>query len=267
MRGIEVGPSYRPICPKSGGWSILVVDHANRESLIEKYEKWNVDTTSIESVDVVLDDRGLDGIDQEQQYDFLIASHVIEHAPDPIRFLLSAARLLKAGAVLRLAVPDKRFCFDILKPTSTAGQLVQAYVEGRTRHSLGQVLDALMLHVVRDGQIVFPDIGPDDRLAFAHPALEAYSMATRITAAGTYHDVHGWVYTPASFAAVWGHLAAIGLFPFRIRQIIPDGRHEFLVEALREDPEIVVDQQNAINLLKAAILEQAEPLRSRNSQP
>lgn len=260
MPGIEIGPSYRPIFPKSDGWNVIVADHADRAQLVRKYQAWGVDTTKMEEVDVVLGASGLDAISPRGHYAYLAASHVIEHVPDPIGFLHSAAGLLVPGGALRLAVPDKRYCFDLLKPVSTAGQLVQAHVERRSRHTLGQYVDALMLHVTRRGEIVFPDVCADDPLSFAHPAAEAYAMARRIDAGREDVDVHGWVFTPSSFAAVLGQLAAIGLLPFRIRSIVPDGRHEFLVDAVRAEPGTGPDPAAVIDMLRAALREQADPV-------
>lgn len=241
MRGIEIGPSYRPLCPKRAGWNVVVADHAGKEDLIRKYNSWQVDTSSIEDVDVVLGDRGLADIQPKEHYDYIVASHVIEHVPDPIGFLHEAASLLKPRGHLRLAVPDKRFCFDLLKPVSTTGQLLQAFSEKRTRHSLAQFIDALMLHVTRNGEILFPDLSSGDKLCFAHPATEAYRMAVEIVSSGQPFDVHGWVFTPASFSGICDQLAAIGSLPFRIVRIVADDQHEFLVDAVRDDQPVAED--------------------------
>ena len=57
-------------------------------------------------------------------FDAILASHVLEHMPDPISFLTSAQQLLKPDGLVILALPDKRFMFDFFKPmTSTADWL------------------------------------------------------------------------------------------------------------------------------------------------
>ena len=43
----------------------------------------------------------------ETSLDFVIASHVIEHAPNPIAALVAAHRVLRSGGKLILIVPDK----------------------------------------------------------------------------------------------------------------------------------------------------------------
>jgi 2-polyprenyl-3-methyl-5-hydroxy-6-metoxy-1,4-benzoquinol methylase len=257
MRGIEIGPSYRPLCPKSQGWNVMVVDHASRADLVAKYSAWNVDTSLIEDVDLVLDDAGLESIQPKQAYDYILASHVIEHLPNPLGFFRAAADLLKPSGRLRLAVPDKRFCFDLLKPTTTAGELIQAYAENRHRHTLGQIVDALMMHVTCNGSITFGSVGETDRLALPHSPAEAYRLATQATQSGEHFDVHGWVYTPSSFMLAYRQLAEMGLLPFRIEAVIPDGRHEFLVDAVRDDSIPPTNGMETVATLRAILEEQA----------
>jgi 2-polyprenyl-3-methyl-5-hydroxy-6-metoxy-1,4-benzoquinol methylase len=257
MRGIEIGPSYRPLCPKSQGWNVVVVDHATRADLCAKYSAWNVDTTLIEEVDFVLDDAGLESVQPKQAYDYILASHVIEHLPNPIGFFRAAADLLKPSGRLRLAVPDKRFCFDLLKPVTTAGQLIQAHFENRHRHTLGQIVDALIMHVTCNGSITFPGVGPHDQLALTHSSAEAYHVATQALQSGEHYDVHGWVYTPSSFKVVCRQIADMGLLPFRIESICPDGCHEFLVDAVYDDSIPNADGMDMIAAMRAVLQEQA----------
>lgn len=257
MRGIEIGPSYRPLCPKGQGWNVLVVDHAKKADLVAKYSAWNVDTSLIEDVDLVLDDAGLESIQPKQAYDYILASHVIEHLPNPIGFFRAAADLLKPSGRLRLAVPDKRFCFDLFKPVSSAGQLIQAYVENRHRHTFGQIVDALMMHVTCNGEINFPSAGVADRFALPHSPSEAYRLATQAAHSGEHFDVHGWVYTPSSFILAYRQLAEMGLLPFRLEAVLPDSRHEFLVDAVRDDSTPRVHAMDTIATLRAILEEQA----------
>jgi len=257
MRGIEIGPSYRPLCPKGDGWNTLVVDHASKADLVAKYSAWKVDTSLIEDVDVVLGQDGLDAIGPKQGYDYILASHVIEHIPNPIGFFRACAELLKPGGKLRLAVPDKRFCFDLLKPVSTAGQMIQALAENRRNHTLGQVVDALMFHVTCNGQITFTGVATGDELKFVHPPMDAYRMATQAIQSQQHYDVHGWVFTPSSFLVICSQLAAMRLLPFRVTSVMPDGQHEFLVDAVRDDAEAGQPGSDVMAMLKTAFEEQA----------
>ena len=59
-------------------------------------------------------------------FDYVIASHVIEHAPDMIGWLRQVAGVLRTGGILSLAVPDKRFTFDEGRELTTLDQLLTA---------------------------------------------------------------------------------------------------------------------------------------------
>src|SRR3954469_1220921 len=113
-RGLEIGPSYSPIVAKRDGFDIEIVDHASAEELRAKYaQEPNVDASCIEEVDYVWEGRPLTEVTGARgRYDYVVASHVIEHTPDMLGFLEECDGMLKPTGVLVLAVPDKRRCFD-----------------------------------------------------------------------------------------------------------------------------------------------------------
>jgi 2-polyprenyl-3-methyl-5-hydroxy-6-metoxy-1,4-benzoquinol methylase len=137
--GLEIGPLHAPIAPKRDGWHVETLDHADTETLRTRYRQSpDVDETAIEDVDYVSDGRPLpDVIGVRSRYDWIIASHVAEHVPDLLGFLLDCDAILKPGGRLVIALPDKRQCFDALRPVSTTGDVLQAHLERRTRPSPG----------------------------------------------------------------------------------------------------------------------------------
>ena len=139
MRILELGPSFSPIAPKSAGWNSIVVDHASKDELVEKYRPdHSVDVSRIEDVDVVWEGEPLHEALPAAwlgTFDAFIASHVLEHIPDPIGLLQSLESILKPSGVVSLVIPDKRFCFDFFKPLSTTGGLLAAHERGATRHA------------------------------------------------------------------------------------------------------------------------------------
>ena len=65
--------------------------------------------------------------------DFVIANHFIEHTEDPIAHAAATTlRVLRPGGVLYMAVPDKRFTFDVDRPVTPLEHLV-ARSRDRTR--------------------------------------------------------------------------------------------------------------------------------------
>ena len=102
MRILEIGPSFSPIAAKADGWQTRTVDHATKDDLIEKYcSDPNVaDLSRIEDVDVIWTRGPLDAAvprDLWGTFDACIASHVLEHMPDPRGFYQMWQTLLDLG--------------------------------------------------------------------------------------------------------------------------------------------------------------------------
>ena len=121
--GLEIGAGCSPIAPKKQGFRVHVLDHCDKEALIEKYRPHGIAVENIEEVDFVWDGRPYgELIGRRHVYDWIIASHVLEHTTDLIGFLNDCDSLLKEGGVLSLAVPDKRYSFDHFRRTFEAAR-------------------------------------------------------------------------------------------------------------------------------------------------
>ncbi|NRC56194.1 class I SAM-dependent methyltransferase [Neoaquamicrobium sediminum] len=140
----------------------------------------------------------VDLIGEAGKYDFIVASHVIEHVTDIIRFMRDCEELLKPEGVLVLAIPDKRFCFDVLRPVSTVGQALDAFHEKRRRHTPGTVFDHISLVCSKAGQEIWLEPTLDD-LELRGTAEEVRTTHEAVRASSDYVDVHGWQFTPSHF--------------------------------------------------------------------
>lgn len=207
--GIEFGASYSPIVAKKDGFHVYVVDHADEETLREKYRSFPVDVSRIESVDAIDDGGELTRLLPDgERFDYIVASHVFEHLPDPIRFLQRCERALKPDGKLFLMIPDRRFTFDYFRPVSTPGAMIRAYLEERTRHDPGSLFDHYSMTAARDGADVWDDLRGGD-FSFTGTIAAGYSAATAPQT--EYLDCHAWVFTPASFRNIIDDLRAANL--------------------------------------------------------
>lgn len=214
-KGLEIGPSHNPIMAKREGHDVEIVDHLDQAGLIEKYRDHGIDLSRIEPVDYVWKGEPLpELIGQTARYDWIIASHVIEHAPDVVGFLQQCLALLKPDGVLSLVVPDRRYCFDYLRFPSSSGAMVQAHLEKRRRHSPGQLFDYVSTVCKLSDRIAWSP-GDGGTLEFAHPLEQAKSMLAGYVGHQGYVDLHGWVFTPASFRLAISDFNAIGLVQMR----------------------------------------------------
>jgi predicted SAM-dependent methyltransferase len=210
--GLEIGPSHNPIAPKKSGYKVHVVDHASAEELRAKYTGHPVNLDNIEEVDFVWRGQPLNElIGREHCYDWIVASHVIEHVTDFAGFIRQCEKLLVPGGVISLAVPDKRFCFDHYRTLSNTGDVLQAYTENRVRHSPGTIFDYFANVSKMDSERITWSKDDNGTLSMVHTLEEAEAYWKQALKNEEYIDAHGWRFTPSSFRIILNDLQHLGL--------------------------------------------------------
>lgn len=232
-RGLEVGPSYNPLVTKASGARIETVDHATQAELVEKYRGFNLPQESLDRVEPVdyLWHGGslLDIIPERGAYDYILASHFIEHTVDLIGFLTDCQSLLVDGGRLSLIVPDKRFCFDRFQPLSTVGDVLDAQHAGSAYHPAGALVDH-QAYACTSGGVLAWGPGWDGELAVQFPELEGAKDAMENgLAQEAYFDTHRWRFTPTSFELLIADLRHIGQHSFGVLESFPTEGFEFFV--------------------------------------
>jgi 2-polyprenyl-3-methyl-5-hydroxy-6-metoxy-1,4-benzoquinol methylase len=232
---LEIGPSYNPIVTKAEGYKVKIVDHCDKENLIAKYSKFGVETQLVEEVDYVTTDIG--EIQDENSFDIIYASHLIEHTPNLIRFLKDAQRLAKRNGILALLIPDKSATFDFYRPLSTPGQVIDAHEQNRSRH-IGTLFDHYLYFCKSNEQLAWSpqEIISNPQLQHTHDeALEQYKQAKE---SNEYFDAHSWVFTPESFELIINELNKLDLIEWKIDHIGPSQGFEFLCVLSRESTRV-----------------------------
>ena len=161
--------------------------------------------------------------------DYVIARHVVEHVPNFIGCLLDLSGALVERGLICLAVPDRRFTFDIRRPESTAGEMVESYLTGVKRPAARQLFDQMATGISFPKDDAWHRDVLQDRPVEPASCNWAYSHAVRVTTTSDYVDAHCWVFTPASFLDVAEVLTHVGLFPFTVEYFHPTetGDYEF----------------------------------------
>jgi SAM-dependent methyltransferase len=229
--GLEIGPSYCPVASKKAGYRVEVLDHADTVRLREKYQGHNVDVARIEEVDYVWSGQPLHELTgKKSYYDWIVASHVIEHTPDMVSFLQQNEIMLKPGGLLCLAVPDHRYCFDVFRPASTPGEVIQAYLEKRRRHSLAAIWDHCSLIVRKGGEAAWHK-GHCGEYQFIHPDLQqAQAMLQTAQESDSYIDVHNWRFTPSSFKLIIHDIGVLGYTSLSNKTFFDTEGCEFIIQ-------------------------------------
>jgi SAM-dependent methyltransferase len=276
MRILEVGAGYNPSAPKREGWNSFSIDHATREELMDKYSSGRFSSSGvpvhmIEEVDFIWTDGPLEAAVPHElwgTFDACIASHLIEHIPNPLGFYNSLDKLIAKGGELLFTVPDKRFTFDFFKPPSTTSEFVQAFFEKRARHTKRTGFDIYALNCKASGVIAW-SVGTNIKdIDFALKSGLSDGMATyeKIDQSerAPYVDYHGWVYTPSSFALTALEINALGLTPFNVERSYPTEGCEFYVSLSRgavAAEDLAAERLRLNKQIIFELAEQAEALR------
>ncbi len=214
-RGLEVGPLASPAIPKTGT-RVLYADHADAASLRAKYAGHpGFDVSRIVDVDVVWADAALAAcLPAGTTLDYVFAGHVIEHIANPIGWLAEIAAVLRPGGRVCLAIPDKRFTFDYLRPTTRLADWVAAHLRGDRRPAPAAIFDHHVNAVVVDPVAAWD--GPLDPATLEHHATPAQALeCCRQAVAGAYMDVHCSVVTPESLLRLLAGLVDLDLLDYR----------------------------------------------------
>jgi SAM-dependent methyltransferase len=228
--GIEIGPSHNPVAPKREGFRVHIIDHLTRDGLIRKYTKHGVSLDRIEEVDFVWRGEPYAALTQRpKQYDWVIASHVIEHTPDLVAFLNSCDGVLKDDGVLSLAVPDKRYCFDRFRPVSGLAGVIDRHIAGTTSPTAGACAE-YYLYVTRNAERIAWDPASETAdFGLVHTTEDAVAALRAPPEQLARRDIHHWVFTPSSFRLLVQDLHTLGLSPFLEVDFAGTDGYEFFV--------------------------------------
>ena len=256
--GIEIGPSHAPIAPKREGFRVEVIDHASREELLGKYAQHGLPLENIEEVDHVW--RGesyLELTGKPKHYDWIIASHLIEHTPDLIGFLEDCDAILKDGGVLSLVIPDKRYVFDRFRPITGLARVIDAHLARGRIHSAGVVAEYFLNVAAKSHQLAWSAGAPGD-YTFIHSAKDARDGIRQVVDNGAYLDVHDWCFVPHSFRLLVNDLYTLGYTKLREASFHPTEGCEFYVTLGRQG---TGPNLSRLELLKAIDAELSDPDR------
>ncbi|MGI8666707.1 MAG: class I SAM-dependent methyltransferase [Jatrophihabitans sp.] len=240
-RGLEIGPSYNPLVAKATGRQIETVDHADQAELVAKYRGFGLSQEQLDKIEPV-DHlwRGgslLEVIGDHGGYDYIIASHFIEHTVDMIRFLKDCQVLLRDGGRLSLVVPDKRFCFDRFQPLSTVGDVLDAFEAGNAFHTAGPLVDHQAYACTSGGALIWSaDFHATLQVQFENLAGAAEALQNGL-AQKEYFDTHRWKFSPTSFDLLIADLADLDQHDFGVLQTFPTEGFEFFVTLVKDGAE------------------------------
>jgi predicted SAM-dependent methyltransferase len=254
-KGLEIGAFNNPLITKEMG-CVRYVDHESTEELRAKAKSSGWDAASIEkivNVDFVPGEKTLSEVTAgDGPYDYVIASHVVEHVPDLIGWFREIYSVLKPDGILSLAVPDKRFTFDYYRRPTNLPEIIDAFLQRSRKPSFNQIFDYYAefdltwvdydeYSWIHYGNHAGDDSVDKGNIAHENKLRKAWDIAKEAQEKKGYVDVHCWVFTDISFLNLLVELNAIGLLDFKVANIFETQGNEFIINlqavnsALNED--------------------------------
>jgi len=234
-QGVEIGALCRPFVKRCEG-HVIYVDHANTDTLKSKYKQASdVDIDCLVDVDAVWGEKGLHDAVGGHLVDWVIASHVIEHVPDLITWLRELASVLKTNGEVRLIIPDKRYTFDYLRQTTRLADVMLSYIKQARVPQAHCILDFALNAAKVDGMAAWAGELQRDNLELHNTWQQALMLAMDAENNNSYHDIHCWAFTPASFANLMEQICSMGLIDFSCEDFSTTlkGESEFFVTLRR----------------------------------
>jgi Methyltransferase domain len=238
-RGLEVGPLHEAIVGRDEA-DVRYVDVHDQAGLRAHYaDDPGVPVDAIPEIDYTLvkpDGSTVslaDACREGAPFAWVVASHVIEHVPDVIGWLENLAEIVEDDGALVLMVPDRRYCFDVHRPPTTVGQMLEASELQATRPTTRAIYDYFSAAVNNDVRELWAGLPPDysQRMHTTDQALGKVAEGR----SGSYVDCHVWLFTPESFLEQMHELRTIGQSSWIVDSMHPTRHHhiEFMVRLRR----------------------------------
>lgn len=123
-------------------------------------------------------------------YDFVFASHCLEHIANPIKALKEWLRIIKTGGYVILILPEKTRCFDHKREISKFSTLLSQYEKNVGEDDLSTLPEILKNHDL----VLDPPAG--DLGSFTRRSLDNYNNRC----------LHHYVYSPKLLLEICSHL-------------------------------------------------------------
>jgi hypothetical protein len=165
---------------------------------------------------------------------------------------------------LLLIVPNQRFSFDILRPSTTVGQMLQSHELKETTPSVRAVYDLFRNAVT---------VGADEAWRGEKPGFEAriHDLAGTMHQVqrardGEYVDCHVWTFTPASFVEQIAELGRLELCDFVVESIVSTAENdiEFYAVLRRLSRKLTPEELAAARAAGVLEFSDTDPDRARN---
>ena len=143
---IEIGAFARPTL-RGHPFKVTYVDFYSTDELKQQAKTAGIDPADVVDVDHVVRSEDYRSASSDQ-FDLLIANHVLKHIANPIKWINMAADLLRPGGLLFVSLPDKRRSFDQFRANTQLSHLVADFLKDETITNPEHVIETIMYYDV-----------------------------------------------------------------------------------------------------------------------
>jgi hypothetical protein len=217
--GLEIAPYFDPFLPKGDEFNIFYADYISTEEIRAKAEQ-NPDFHDVEvpEVDFVWTPGKalIDCFPSGMCFNYAIASHVMEHVPNPIGWVCEILSVLSIGGRLALFLPDRRRNTDYFRNLTTFAELVSWWIVQPACPTPQQIVD-FMGSSLDSGKVNGDYSNPQLSQKFrAYTDVDAIQTACFVARHGNYLDLHATVWEPDQFVSVFQRIVDAGLLNVEI---------------------------------------------------
>lgn len=223
--GLEVAPFFNPMTDKAL-LNMIYTDYVSTEENRRKASGMPglPDNIKVPEIDFVwIPGKPLrECAPDDVKFDFAVASHVLEHVPNPIGWLNEILEVMKVGAILAIVLPDKRTTNDYFRHESSDAELVGWWLERPAIPTTAQIYDFLS-----NGYQPVDGRPPEFLSNFAPSELRRTYEDTDIVNFMLYSfnerkyiDIHCSVWTPDRFVSAVRRMVTFGIMNVAVSEPI-----------------------------------------------
>ena len=213
MRGLEIGPFDRPFFSKDQT-NVSFVDYRSTAEV-----KAFADIASghssdfVVEVDYVVPTLGDWSLVPPDQFDWILSSHVLEHSGNLVKLLNILASKLRRDGLLISILPDKRCTFDVYRPITTLGTIMQDFLTDADRPRIQSVFDAIFYETPLSISFAMSE-SLHQRDTLVNNSNFDFALHEAERSMSRYYDAHNYVFTSISYQKIAEQLCKARAIPF-----------------------------------------------------
>jgi SAM-dependent methyltransferase len=216
--GLEIAPYFNPMVDRSK-YEVFYVDCIDNDEIQRKAsENPGSVGKNVPWIDAVwVPGKRLSDCVRGRKFSYAVASHVMEHVPNPLGWLGEILECVEVGGRVAIMLPMRTKSMDFYRQNTTFGQIVGWSIEKPSRPTPTQVMDFLSQSFFHQGEpIVAERMPPFEEAPRHYSDRDALGYAEFVWKEKHYLDVHCSTWTPETFMEIFGRLHEVGLLSAKV---------------------------------------------------